>query len=171
MGKNNKLYLIFSTDSKKAAFITTTAWLIVTIVYHAFLNATVLYILQVISIVFFILLPAVNHIRMFFAIRHHNSQMVDQVGAQQLSVILRREKKVAADMVIIVVVLVACLGPILGNNMVLHFRYVEIYGRLYPWTFTMMYLNSSINPLLYLTRNRELASALRSVVVSGCPCC
>ena len=164
MGKNNKLYLIFSTDAKTAAFITTTVCLLVTIVSHTFLNATDLFTLQVLSLVFYILLPAINHIRMFFAIRRHNSQMVHQVGAQQLSVILRREKKVAADMVIIVVVLVACLGPILGNNMVLHFRYVEIYGRLYPWTFTMMYLNSSINPLLYLTRNRELRSALRSVL-------
>ena len=161
---------IFSTDSKKAAIIATASWLLVTIVLHVFLDGSVRFIFQVIFVVLFILLPAINHIRMFFAIRRHNSQMVDQVGAQQLSVILRREKKVAADMVIIVVVLVACLGPILGNNMVLHFRYVEIYGRLYPWTFTMMYLNSSINPLLYLTRNRELRIALRSVVRSCCPC-
>ena len=170
--KYRRLYLIFSTDAKKASFITTTAWLIVTIVLHSqLLNATVRFILQIISIVFFILLPAINHIRMFFAIRHHNSQMVDRIRAQQLSVILRREKKVAADMVIVVVVLVACLGPILGNNMVLHFRHLEIYALLYPWTFTMMYLNSSINPLLYLTRNKELRSALRSVVRSCCPCC
>ena len=171
MAKNNELYLIFLTDAKRAAFITTTACLLATILSHAFLNATVLFTLQVISIVFFILLPAINHIRMFLAIRRHNSQMVDQVGVKQLSVMLRREKKVAADMVIVVVVLVACLGPILGNNIVLHFRYVQIYGRLYPWTFTMMYLNSSINPVLYMTRNRELRSALRSVVRSCCLCC
>ena len=142
-----------------------------TIVFHFFLNATVLFTLQVISVVVFILLPAINHIRMFLAIRHHNSQMVDQVGAEQLSVIMRREKKVAADMVIVVVVLMACLGPILGNNVVFHLRYLKIHSRFYPWTFTMMYLNSSINPLLYLTRNRELRSALRSVVRSCCPCC
>ena len=155
----------------KAAFITTIAWLSVTIVFHFFSNATVLFTLQVISVVFFILLPAINHIRMFFAIRHHNSQMVDQAGVQQLSVMLRREKKVATDMVIVVVVLVACLGPILANNMAFQLHHVKIYGRLYPWTYTMMYLNSSINPLLYLTRNRELRSALRSVVRSCCPCC
>ena len=170
MKKGNTFFLIFSTDAKKAAIITTVSWLLATIVIHAFVNATVRFILQVISLVLFILLPSLNHVRMFLAIRRHNSQMVGQVGAQQLSVIFKREKKVAADMVIVMVVLVACLGPVLGNNLVFYFRYLEIHGRLYPWTYTMMYLNSSINPLLYLTRNRELRSALRSVVSSCCSC-
>ena len=156
----------------KSAIITTASWLLVTIGLHTFLNATVRSALQVICVSSFILLPAINHIRMFFAIRRHNNQMVGQVGAQQLSVIFRREQKVAADMVIVVVVLVACLGPILtvGVNLVLTSRLNEIYGRLFPWAFMMMYLNSSINPLLYLTRNRELRSALRSVVRSRCLC-
>ena len=155
---------IFSTDSKKAAIIATASWLLVTIVLHVFLDGSVRFIFQVIFVVLFILLPAINHIRMFLAIRRHNSQMVDQVGAQQLSVIFRRELKVATDMIIVVMVLVACLGPILGVNVVLHFQYVKVHGYLYPWAFTMMYLNSSINPFLYLTRNRELRSALRSVL-------
>ena len=160
---------IFSTDAKKAVIITSASWLLVTIVLHAFLNAIVRSILQTISVFLFILLPAVNHIRMFLAIRRHNSQIVGQVGAQQLSVIFRREVKVAADMVIVVAVLVACLGPIFVTNMALQ-RFLEIRARLYPWAFTMMYLNSSINPLLYLTRNRELRRALGSVLRSCCSC-
>ena len=171
MEKKNKFSLIFSTDAKKAAIIATTAWLLVTIVIHTVFFGKVRFGLQVISLILFILLPAINHVRMLLAIRRHNSQMVGQVGAQQLSVIFKREQKVAADMVIVVVILVACLGPILGNNMLLQFRYLHIYGRLYPWTYTMMYLNSSINPFLYLTRNRDLRSALRSVVRSRCSCC
>ena len=171
MGIENKFFLIFSTDAKKAAIICTASWLLVTILLHAFLNGNVQYILQLTSIVFFILLPVINHIRMFLAIRRHNSQMVGQVGAQQLSVIFKREQKVAADMVIVLVILVACLGPNLVNNIVLQSRYLDIHGRLYPWAFTMMYLNSSINPFLYLTRNRELRSALRSALSSCCSCC
>ena len=97
--------------------------------------------------------------------------MVGQVGEQQLSVIFRRELKIATDMVAVVVILVACLGPILGVNVALNLGFVKIHGYLYPWAFTMMYLNSSINPFLYLTRNRELRNALRSVVHSSCTCC
>lgn len=171
MEKENKFSLIFSTDAKKAAIIATTAWLLVTIVIHTVFFGKVRFGLQVISLILFILLPAINHVRMLLAIRRHNSQMVGQVGAQQLSVIFRREKKIAADMVIVVLVLLACLGPILGVNVAYNLHYHEIHRRLYPWAFMMMYLNSSINPFLYLTRNGDLRSALRSVVRSCCSCC
>ena len=87
-----------------------------TIVLHAFLNAVVRSLLQVISVVLFILLPPINHIRMFRAIRRHNSQIVGLVVAQQLSVIFRRELKIATDMVIVVLALLACLGPKLGDQ-------------------------------------------------------
>jgi len=86
---------------------------------------------------------------MFIAIRRHNRQIVGQVSAQQLSVIFRREKKVAADMAIVVLILVACLGPIPGINMILQLGFPVIHARVYPWAFTMIYLNSSINPFLY----------------------
>jgi len=108
---------------------------------------------------------------MFIAIRRHNRQIVGQVSAQQLSVIFRRERKVAADMAIVVLVLVACLGPVLLMNMTLQLVFPEIYARVfYPWAFTMIHLNSSINPFLYLKRNEELRNALRSVVRSCCSC-
>ncbi len=125
------------------------------------------YILLLTSAMLFILLPVINHIRMFFAIRRHNNQIVGQVDAQQLSVIFRREKKVAVDMAIVVVVLVACLGPMLVVKLILQSSFPKIYDLLYPWAFTMIYLNSSINPFLYLIRNEELRSALR-LVVSAC---
>ena len=143
-----------------------------TILLHFFLPEAVRYILRLFFIVLFILLPAINHIRMLFAIRRQNSQIVSQVGSQQLSVIFRREHKVAADMIIVVMVLLACLGPVLVIYMVSQFQFPEIHrdDRLHPWAFTMMYLNSSINPILYLTRNTELRSALRSVVLSCCSC-
>lgn len=141
-----------------------------TILLHAFLSETVRYILQMMSIVLFILLPAINHIKMFRAIRRHNSQMLGQVDAQQLSVIFRREKRVAADMAIAFLTLATCLGPVFGIN-ILQLRFPLIHRRLYPWAFTMMYLKSSINSFLYLTRNRELRIAFRSVVRSYCSCC
>ena len=171
MERDHRFSLTFSTDAEKAAIIITTAWLLVTIVIHTALFGKVRFGLQVISILLFILLPAINHIRMLLAIRRHNSQMVGQVGAKQLSVIFRREKKVATDMVIVVAVLVVCLAPILGINVAYNLQYHEIHAHFYSWAFIMMYLSSSINPVLYFTRNEELRSALRSVIRSCCSCC
>lgn len=159
------LYL-FSTVAAKIAFITGTAWLLLTILIHFVVPGNLGYILLLTSAMLFILLPVINHIRMFFAIRRHNNQMVGQVDAQQLAIIFRREKKVAADMAIVVVVLVGCLGPMLVIKLVLQSSFPKIYDLLYPWAFTMTYLNSSINPFLYLIRNGELRSALRSGVFS-----
>ncbi|XP_078342366.1 uncharacterized protein LOC144628177 [Oculina patagonica] len=154
-------------DAAKATIITGTAWLLLTILIHFILPGNLGYILQLTSAMLFILLPVINHIRMFLAIRRHNNQIVGQVDAQQLSVIFRREKKVAVDMAIVVVVLVACLGPMLVIKLILQSSFPKIYDVLYPWAFTMTYLNSSINPFLYLIRNEELRSALR-LVVSPC---
>ena len=92
--------------------------------------------------------------------------MVGQVNAQQLSIIFKREKKVAADMAMVVVILVACLGSMLVIKLVFQSSFPKLYDLFYPWAFTMTYLNSSINPFLYLIRNEELRNALRSSVSS-----
>ena len=112
-----------------------------------------------------IFLPIINHVRMFLSIRRHNRQVVDTVSQQQLLVIFRREKKVALDMLIVAVAVIACLGPLLVNQLLYKFfpNLFNLYNLLYPWTFTMIYLNSSINPVLYISRNQELRSALKAV--------
>ena len=113
----------------------------------------------------YILLPIVNHVRMLLSIRRHNRQVVDTVNQQQLAVIFRREKKVAFDMVIVTAVVIASLGPLLVNQLFFHFfpKLYNVYKLLYPWTFTMIYLNSFINPVLYITRNKELRIAMKAV--------
>ena len=133
-----------------------------TILIYFILPVIIAYIIQLTGAVLSILVPVINHVRMFLAIRRHNNQMVDQANAQQLSVIFRREKKVAADMALVTVVLVACLGPTLVLQLAIQYSFPKIYDLLYPWAFTMIYLNSSINPFLYLLRNGELRSAVRS---------
>jgi len=64
----------------------------------------------------FIILPIVNHVRIFFTIRRHNIQMQDAVSGQNLAVIFRREKKAAIDMFIVIAVLMLCLAPAVAAN-------------------------------------------------------
>ena len=157
----------FSLGIAKTIVITASAWVLVTILLHFVIPENLLpqHTLLITGVIF-ILLPAVNHIRMFLAIRRHNSQMVDKVNAPQLSAIFGREKKVAVDMAIVVAILFACLGPMIVIKLVFQSFLPEIYDLLYPWAFTMTYINSSINPFLYLKRNGELRRAVRSVVSS-----
>ena len=101
---------------------------------------------------------------MLLSIRHFNKQLADEVEHQQLLVTFKREKKVALDMLIVSVALFACLGPMLVIKLVLQSSFPKLYDLLYPWAFTMTYLNSSINPVLYVTRNKELRSAIKAVI-------
>jgi len=147
-----------------AALITWVTWLLLTILIHFILPSILQYILQLSSGMLFILLPIVNHLRMLLSIRHFNKQLADEVEHQQLLVTFKREKKVALDMLIVSVALFACLGPMLVIKLVLQSSFPKLYDLLYPWAFTMTYLNSSINPVLYVTRNKELRSAIKAVI-------
>ena len=157
----------FSLGITKKAVFTALGWSLVTMLIHFIIPESLLPQQTLLTFgVIFILLPAINHFRMFLAVRRHNSQMVGQLDVQQMSVIFLREKKVAVDMAIVVVILFACLGPMIVIKLAIFSSFPKLYDLLYPWAFTMTYINSSINPFLYLKRNGELRSAVRSVVCS-----
>ena len=145
------------------ACITWATWLLLTILIHFVVPGKVQYILLLTSAMLFILLPIVNHVRMYLSIRRHNNQVADAVDHQQLLVTFKREKKVALDMLIVSVALIVCLGPMLLIKLVFQSSLPKLYDILYPWAFTMTYLNSFINPVLYAKRNKELRSALKAV--------
>ena len=68
--------------------------------------------------VFLFILPIVNHVGIFIAIRRHNKHVAGAVSEQDSSnALVRREKKVAIDMVIVIAVLLFCLVPVVVVNM------------------------------------------------------
>ena len=89
--------------------------------------------------------------------------MQDAVSGQNLAVIFRREEKAANDMIIMITVLMLCLAPAIAAN--IFKRFVgDQYGYVYVWSTTFPFVYSSINPLIYLTRNSELKNALKSTM-------
>ena len=111
----------------------------------------------------FIILPVVNHIRIFFAIRRHNNQMQDAVSGQNLAVIFRREKKAAIDRLTVIAVLMLCLAPAVAAN-IFHEFLGDQSGFFYVWSTTLIFINSSMNPLIYLARNSELRNVLEAMM-------
>ena len=102
--------------------------------------------------------PIANYIIMFIAVRYHNRKVQDMVSSQQLQGI-RREKKVAINMLIVSVVLGICVIP---KYVITYF--CQSFGSLYPSLFvsstTLLMLNSSTNPVLYIWRDPGLRAAL-----------
>ena len=107
-------------------------------------------------------LPTVNYIRTWFAIRHHNNQVVNAINSQQISALVQREKKAAVDMGIVTFSLFAFVTPNFLNYIIYMHHY--LHAIVYPWGITLTLITSSINPLIYSIRNKNLRNAFRSTM-------
>ena len=124
----------------------------------------VAYVVSTAAGVLLFIIPIVNHVRIFFAIRRHNRELHDAVSGQNLSITFKREKRVAIDMFIVVAVLMLCLAPAIAVNAFESRLSKQHHGMLYVWATDLMFINSSINPIIYLARNSEIRNAVRSTV-------
>ena len=108
-------------------------------------------------------MPVVNHIGIFIAICRHNRQVVEAVSGDNLSVIFRREKKAAIDMIIVIAVLLLCLAPSVPVNIFV-VSFPDKSGVLRLWCASLVYANSSINPVIYCVRKRDIRRAVKAIL-------
>ena len=123
------------------------------------------FVLLVVLGVILLIVPVVNHIGIFIAIRRHNRQVVEALSGNNSSIIFRREKKAAIDMIIVIAVLLLCLAPGLAVD-ILRYRlfFPDKFDVLWLWCTSLLYLNSSINPVIYLVRKRGIRRAVKSIL-------
>ena len=114
----------------------------------------------------FIAVPTANYIRTWFAIRGHNKQIGDAFTLQQMSAISMREKKVALDMCIVGILLLAFLMPGIFLMIIelLGLGNPRMYAILRPWSWTISFIASSVNPLIYFARKKNMRNAFKSMI-------
>ena len=157
----NHIYCTIAGAAKLTIF-STIMWLLLTILFQFVLPSPQgLVFVHVCGAVFMILLP-LNCIRVLLCIRRHNAHLV-VAAPSQMTTVFQREKKVAIDMCIITVSLFASISPGL-IMMLLQIRYPGIHSILHPWSFTMSSITSSINPIIYFGRNKNMRRALKSII-------
>ena len=158
------IYLVFFfTDVMKTVFIASAMWLLLAIPMHFLLPPMAEYIAAIICGTLFLVIPIVNHVRILFAIRRHNNQLGDAVAAHQMEAVMRREKQVAVDMCVVAIFLSASLIPAMTMKF-FEFYYPRVHSIVLPWSLTIAFLTSSINPVFYVIRNRNLRNAVKSLV-------
>jgi len=140
------------------------AWLLMVILTSFSLPESLSSVINLVLGVLLVVMPIVNHVGMFIAIRRHNNQVVDVVAEQNLSILFKREKKAAIDMIIVIAVLMFCVTPIIVLSIFQQLIGAEEYELLYSWSVAIVYINSSINPVIYLGRNSEIRNAIRSIM-------
>ena len=92
-------------------------WMVLTALVHFILPQNDGFVLSMVLGVILLILPILNHVRIFIVIRRHNNEVRDAVSGHNLSAIFTREKKVAIDMLIVIAVLMFFLAPGLVVNM------------------------------------------------------
>lgn len=158
-----KKILLQSTEAVKASTITGAIWLLWSVLRLFILDDNIQFFLSICLGVLFFIVPIVNHVGIFLAIRRHNNQIHNAVSGQNLSALYKREKKAAKDVFTVVVVLLIFLTPVLVVNMfqeILH----ENFEVMYAWSTSILFINSSINPVIYFVRNEEIRDAIRTMM-------
>ena len=114
--------------------------------------------------VILLLLTTVAYIRIYKVVRYHRIQIQSQLQLQNFEVEdLRRQKKSAWNALIVYVTFLFCYLPFFVSVLIL-----LIYGeKMSPLianyaTLFVIFLNSSLNPLLYCWRYREIRNIVRS---------
>ena len=114
--------------------------------------------------VILLLLTTVAYIRIYKVVRYHRIQIQSQLQLQNFEVEdLRRQKKSAWNALIVYVTFLFCYLPFFVSVLI-----VLIYGeKMSPLianyaTLLVIFLNSSLNPLVYCWRYREIRNIVRS---------
>ena len=137
-------------------------WLLWTILFQFVLTARQSLVLVHIYGAVFVILPPVNYMRVLFFIRRHNAHLAVAVSSQ-MTTVFQREKKVALDMCIITVLLFASISPA-AFMVLLRNRYPGVHSILLPWSLTMASILSSVNPVIYFGRNKNMRTAFKFIM-------
>ena len=146
----------------KLAVFSSILWLLLTILYRSVQSSPLTFILVRICGALFMVLPPVNYMRVLFFIRRHNAQ-ISVALPSQMTTVFHREKKVALDMSIVTVLLFASISPAMSVAL-LRNQYPGVYSILFPWSLTMASILSSVNPIIYFGRNKNMRSAFKSIM-------
>ena len=110
----------------------------------------------------------VAYIKVFCVLRRHRNQIRAQTRSAWNGVNMRKYRKSVITMVYVLLLFLACYTPFLTAMVVrLLVGYSSSVKIAYEWGATVVYLNSSLNPLLYWFRMQEIRlatyNALRKV--------
>ncbi|KAJ7356108.1 hypothetical protein OS493_026487 [Desmophyllum pertusum] len=107
----------------------------------------------------------VAYVKVFGVLRRHQHQIQAQTLSAWNSVNMRKYKKSVITMVYILVMFLVCYTPFLTAMAIrLVSGYSSAVKLAYEWGATVVYLNSSLNPLLYWFRMQEIRLAAYNTI-------
>ena len=153
---------------KRTYALVITFWVVRT-VFSAMLSwkPLIAFLCSFISTSLCLLISVLSYTKIFIYLRHHQNQVTDHVQqpnqANQLNI--ERYKKAVSTAIWLQLTLVACYLPN-GIVMVLVVKYGLSSSIYHAWTYavTLVYLNSSLNPILYCWKIEEVRQAVKNTI-------
>ena len=142
-------------------------WIISSLVGSSYVwNAKLCYILSDASAILLVLVSTYCYARIFRTIRRQQTQVQDALGGQSTGMNMARYKRTVFHTLWVHLTLAACYLPYVVVTAVTAIRGLNT--SLLPAggvTVTLVILNSSLNPVLYCWRIKEVRQAVRNLVV------
>ena len=151
----------------RALYASVTLWIVVFVIsFSTFWKVNAYYFSAAVSIVICLLVSAFCYIRVYRIVRHHQFQIHAQrqaVENTETSQKMERSIKRAMDTFVFYIVLILCYLPLFIAMVMLGMPHIQPTNA-WNLTDTIAYMNSSINPILYCWRLRELRTTVRKTV-------
>ena len=126
-------------------------------------------------VIFSIIVSTFSYTKIFFTLRHQQAQVQDHVQPEQSSrgrsvLNIARYKKTVYSVAWIQFAMLACYGPYIVMAFLWNFGiidYSKIAGEVF---FCLVFLNSSLNPVLYCWRIKDVRQEVKNTI-RKCLCC
>ena len=128
--------------------------------------------------IFSIIVSTFSYSKIFFTLRHQQAQVGDHVQPEQSSRVrsvlnIARYKKTVYSVAWIQFAMLACYGPRIVLVFLLHFGNIDHsteIGIVDEVSFCLIFLNSSLNPVLYCWRIKDVRQEVKNTI-RKCLCC
>lgn len=150
---------------KRAMYTSLSLWLFgILLSFVALWNKTIMFAFLAVGIAICIFISTFSYARIYLIVRQHQFQIRAQQQALQLPMNLVRTKRSAISTFIYYICMILCYSPMLSFMSIVAIR--PSLSGLMVWKVgnTFVFMNSSINPILFCWRVRELRRAVLKLV-------
>ena len=115
-----------------------------------------------------LLVVSFTWIKVYQVVRRHQAQIQDQMNAQAQQFNMAKFKKSAVNVLFILLLHLGCYLPLLVAKLALAVRVNLLNVLILDFSYVLVFLNSSLNPLVYCWRQRDLRTAVKETLKKFC---
>jgi len=155
---------------KRTYLIIITIWIVSTVSATAvkfFWNSPSWLWFGIIVVSLSLVISTFSYTKIFFTLRHHQSQVEDHVQQppQSNQLQIARYRKAVSTALCLQFTLVACYLPyVIVVTLLAHTKLSSSVSLAISYTFTLVFLNSSLNPILYCWKIEEVGQAVKDTI-------